>query len=124
MKVTKRCDKTGPAKHVEVKQWSSNTPFSAKKVVKAQNAIRLFCIAERDVYVCQGLQVIIHHSPCMHILQLFAKYNKNYQNVNSKRLQLTTVYFLTLNVPLALFLILTSDIMDTPILVLHRSRTD
>jgi hypothetical protein len=30
--------------------------------------------------------------------------------VNSKRLQLTTVYFLTLNGHLALFLILTSDI--------------
>jgi hypothetical protein len=44
------------------------------------------------------------------ILQLFAKYNKNYQNVNSKRLQVTTVYFLTLNGHLALFLILTSDI--------------
>jgi hypothetical protein len=33
----------------------------------------------------------------------FAKYsyNKNYQNVNSKRFQLTTVYFLTLNDHLA-----------------------
>jgi hypothetical protein len=27
-----------------------------------------------------------------HLLQIFAKYNKRYQNVNSKRLQLTTVY--------------------------------
>jgi hypothetical protein len=57
------------------------------------------------------------------ILQFFAKYNKNDQNVNSKRLQLTTVYFLTLNGHLALFcakfLILTPDIdihtMDRPI---------
>jgi hypothetical protein len=45
-----------------------------------------------------------------HILQLFPKYNKNYQNVNSKRLQLTTVYFLTLNGYLAIFFILKSDI--------------
>jgi hypothetical protein len=37
---------------------------------------------------------------------MFAKYNKRYQNVNSKRLQLTTVYLLTLkgNLALALFL--------------------
>jgi hypothetical protein len=35
---------------------------------------------------------------------VISKYNKNYQNVNSKRLQLTTVYFLTLNGHLALFL--------------------
>jgi hypothetical protein len=53
--------------------------------------------------------------------QLFAKYNKNYQDVNSKRLQLTAVYFLTLNGHLALFFnfdIMTSDIyihaVDTP----------
>jgi hypothetical protein len=37
------------------------------------------------------------------VLKLFAKYNKNCQNVNSKRLQLTTVYFLTLNSHLAIF---------------------
>jgi hypothetical protein len=42
------------------------------------------------------------------IRYIFAKYNKNYQNVNGKRLQLTT-YFLTLNGHLALFLILTRD---------------
>jgi hypothetical protein len=48
------------------------------------------------------------------ILRLFAKYtNKNDQNVNSKRLRLTTVYFLTLNGYLALFLILTSESSDT-----------
>jgi hypothetical protein len=49
--------------------------------------------------------------------QLFAKYNKNYQNVNSKRLQLTAVYFLTLNSHLALFFnfdIMTSDVISTP----------
>jgi hypothetical protein len=46
-------------------------------------------------------------------LQLFAKYNKNYQNVNSKRLQLTAVYFPTVNGYLALFFnfdIMASDI--------------
>jgi hypothetical protein len=37
------------------------------------------------------------------MLQLFAKYNKNGQNVNSKQLQLTTVYFLTLNNHPAIF---------------------
>jgi hypothetical protein len=31
-----------------------------------------------------------------HLLQMFAKYKNRYQNVNSKRLQLTTVYLLTL----------------------------
>jgi hypothetical protein len=41
-----------------------------------------------------------------HLLQMFAKYNKRYQNVNSKRLQLTTVYLLTLKGNLALFLTL------------------
>jgi hypothetical protein len=44
---------------------------------------------------------------------LFAKYNKNYQNVNSKRLQFTTVYFLTLNDHLAC-VISDFDSMDTP----------
>jgi hypothetical protein len=42
--------------------------------------------------------------------------NKNYQNVNSKRLQLTTVYFLTLNDHLACAIsdfAITSDSMDT-----------
>jgi hypothetical protein len=51
------------------------------------------------------------------ILQIFAKYNKNDQNVNSKRLQLTTVHFLTLegHLPCAIFDFgITSDIMDTP----------
>jgi predicted house-cleaning NTP pyrophosphatase (Maf/HAM1 superfamily) len=46
-------------------------------------------------------------------LQLFAKYNKNYQNVNSKRLQLTAVYFSTVKVYLELFfnfVIMASDI--------------
>jgi hypothetical protein len=52
--------------------------------------------------------------------QIFTKYNKNYQNVNSKRLQLATVYFLTLNDHLACaisdFVItsLTSESLDTP----------
>jgi hypothetical protein len=49
------------------------------------------------------------------VLQLFAKYNKNYQNVNSTRL-LTTVYFLTLNDHLACAISdfdITSDSMDT-----------
>jgi hypothetical protein len=54
---------------------------------------------------------------CSGILQLFAKYNKKYQNVNSKRLHLTSVYFLTLNDHLAIF-----D-FDTPTLVLHHSGT-
>jgi hypothetical protein len=43
-------------------------------------------------------------------------YNKNYQNVNSKRFQLTTVYFLTLNDHLACAIFdfdITSDCMDT-----------
>jgi hypothetical protein len=65
----------------------------------------------------------ISFSMASDILQFFAKYNKTFQNVNSKRLQLTTIYFLTLNGHLALFcakfLILTPDIdihaMDTPI---------
>jgi hypothetical protein len=35
------------------------------------------------------------------LLQIFAKHNKNYQNVNSKRLQLKNVYLLTLNDHLA-----------------------
>jgi hypothetical protein len=51
------------------------------------------------------------------ILEIFAKYNKNDQNVNSKRLQLTTVYFLTLNDNLACAISdfdITSDSMDTP----------
>jgi hypothetical protein len=49
------------------------------------------------------------------VLQLFAKYNKNYQNVNSTRL-LTTVYFLTLNDHLACAISdfdITSASMDT-----------
>jgi hypothetical protein len=47
--------------------------------------------------------------------QLFAKYNKNYRNVNSKRLQFTAVYFLILNGNLELFFnfdIMTSDIYN------------
>jgi hypothetical protein len=46
-------------------------------------------------------------------LQLFAKYDKHYQNVNSKRLQLTAVYVSTVNGYLALFFnfdIMASDI--------------
>jgi hypothetical protein len=35
---------------------------------------------------------------------MFTLYNKNYQNVNSKRLQLTAVYFSKVNGYLALFL--------------------
>jgi hypothetical protein len=56
----------------------------------------------------------------MGILAYFSySLNKNYQNVNSKRLQLTTtVYFLTPNGHLTLFLNLTTDIdihaTDTP----------
>jgi hypothetical protein len=48
---------------------------------------------------------------------MFAKYNKCYENVSSKQLQLTTVYLLTLKGSLALFMtFLTSDLtsMDTP----------
>jgi hypothetical protein len=37
-------------------------------------------------------------------VQMFAKYNKRYQNVNSKRLQLATVCLLTLMGNLAIFL--------------------
>jgi hypothetical protein len=54
-------------------------------------------------------------------------YNKNYQNVNSKRLQLTALYFLTVNGYLALFFnfdIMASVIcihaMDTPTTALQR----
>jgi hypothetical protein len=50
------------------------------------------------------------------ILQIFTKYNKNYQNV-SKRLQLTTVNFLTLKGHLARTVFdfdITPDSMDTP----------
>jgi hypothetical protein len=53
--------------------------------------------------VCRDLhQFLSRRSPCIsfsnstHLLQMLAKYNKRYQNVNSKRLQLTTVYLLIL----------------------------
>jgi hypothetical protein len=35
------------------------------------------------------------YMPFLDTLQMFTKYNKHYQNLNSKRLQLTTVYLLT-----------------------------
>jgi hypothetical protein len=73
-----------------------------------------FCIEFAAICVNSGAVQCISFSLASDILQIFAKYNNNYQNVNSKRLQFTTVYFLTLNVHLTLFLILTSDNLATP----------
>jgi hypothetical protein len=46
----------------------------------------------------------VHFVFDQYTVQMFAKYNRRCQNVNGKRLQLTTVYLLTLKDNLALFM--------------------